>query len=61
MGMSTVPLKSALKSDALYLTKVLDVKDRSKAGDIGSTSSRKSLIDDWPVVGNLKVIVVFYN
>ena len=57
--MCSLPLKSVLKSEALYLDDMLDVKDRSGASGPATEArnytgvyKRKS---EWPIVGNLKV------
>ena len=59
--MCSLPLKSLLKSEALYLDEMLDVKDRSGAlrpatqtTNYTGVYKRKS---HWPIIGNLKVCV----
>jgi hypothetical protein len=54
--MCSLPLKSVLKANALVLEKTLDVKDRSTGSASGSTP-RSEQEADWPIVGQLKVIL----
>jgi len=52
IGMCTLPLKSILQADALFLDTTLEVKDRSRAAGHNSSLSSDN---DWPLVGSLKV------
>jgi len=52
IGMCSLPLKSILQADALFLDTTLETKDRSRAA--GHSSSLTS-DNDWPLVGHLKV------
>ena len=59
--MASVPLKSVLKSESLFIDRSVEVKDRSTAH---SQSDCSHIGHDglWPVVGNLKVpIDLFYS
>ncbi len=49
--MSSVALKSVLKSETLYFDRPLDVKDRSTS----TSAPKKKKQSDWPVIGSLKV------
>jgi len=50
--MCSLPLKSILQADALFLDTTLEMKDRSRAADHNSSMTADN---DWPVVGHLKV------
>lgn len=50
LGMCSLPLKKLLKSEALYMSSELEVKDRSASSRSSSFSS-----SSYPLVGTLKV------
>lgn len=55
--MCSVPLKSVIKSDALFLDRHLEVRDRSQGQNTSKSTLDGSFSkSNWPVVGNLKVI-----
>ena len=56
--MSSVNLKSVLKSEALYVDRGVEVKDRS-GGRLDSGRGGSDAF--WPVVGNLKVTMGDYK
>ena len=55
LGMASVPLKSVLKSESLFIDRSVEVKERSAAHN-QSDSSQNRNDGLWPVVGNLKVV-----
>ena len=58
IGMCSLPLKSILQADALFLDTTLDMKDRSRAAEHNSSLTADN---DWPVVGHLKVRIELYQ
>ena len=52
IGMCSLPLKSILQADSLFLDTSLEMKDRSRAADHNSSMTADN---GWPVVGHLKV------
>jgi len=52
IGMSSLPLKSILQANALFLDRTLEVRDRSQAVGCNSSSLQENA---WPLVGQLKV------
>jgi len=52
IGMCSVPLKSVLLADALFLESTVEVRDRSRAAADNSSSTSDN---SWPLIGHLKV------